>query len=124
MTQYILTNIFLLSIGLVLFLVVRSLPRVGEDGESAQRRQTLLERLVTSDIPNRLDAMTNVFLGKVFRRLKIHLLRFDNYLTERLKRMTPEGNGDSKPKIDFRQVAGEETGESILETAQKAEKRA
>ena len=124
MTQYILVNIFLLSTGLVLFLVVRSLPRIGEDDESARKRQTFLERLVTSDIPHRLDEMTNVFLGKIFRRVKIHLLRLDNYLTERMKRMNPETNGEAKPKIDFRQVAGEDTGDSILETAQNAEERA
>jgi hypothetical protein len=79
---------------------------------------------VTSDIPNQLDAITNVFLGKVFRRLKIHLMRFDNYLTERLKKMNPEGNGGEKPKIDFRQVTGEGTGESILDTAPGTNERA
>jgi hypothetical protein len=104
MTQFILTNILFVSAGTMLYLAVRTLPRLG-DGPGEEQKQTVFERLVMSDIPNKIDTGVNTFLGKLFRRLKVNLMRFDNYLTDKLKkintengsaRLTAGGNGNGK----------------------------
>lgn len=110
MFQFILTNIFMISLGTVLYLVSRSLPRLGE--EEVPQKQGVLERLVTSEIPEKVDALLGTYSGKFVRKLKIYLLRLDNYLTEKLKRGNTEGNGKGTPKIDFKEISGEASDSS------------
>ncbi|HTY39641.1 MAG TPA: hypothetical protein VMC43_00935 [Candidatus Paceibacterota bacterium] len=111
MLQFIFTNVVMLAAGIILYLMARALPRIVDD-PAGERPPTFFERLVNSDIPNRLDEATNFWLGKIFRRLKISLMRFDNYLTERLKRINTEAS--AKPKIDLADVArAEETPEEV-----------
>jgi hypothetical protein len=93
-------NIFMLAAGTVLYLFARAIPRVEED-ENETRQPGIFERFVLSDIPHRVDTVLNAFLGKLFRRLKIVLMRFDNYLTEQLKKVTNGTNGNGKPKVDY-----------------------
>ena len=102
MLKFILTNIFMVSFGLVLYLLVRSLPRINED--EAKDRQTVLDRWVASEIPEKLDATMNTFLAKFFRRLRIFLMRVDNFVSDTLKRIPTEANGNNKKKIDFKEI--------------------
>lgn len=109
MTHFILLNFIMLSMSLVLVLVIRALPRVEEDTEV---KRGYLERLIASDIPHRLDSVMNTYAGKMMRRMKVVLLRWDNTLTEKIKRMSPE---DSK-KIDFKDIQeGEVAKNDVLE---------
>lgn len=102
MAQFILTDIVMLSLGALLFMVARALPRITEDGP-AQAKPTLVERWFMSDLPHKVDAILVSGMKKLFRRLKITLMKVDNYLTGRLKDMS---NGtDGKPKIDFDDIA-------------------
>ncbi len=104
MLQFILTNILMLSIGAMLYLIARALPRVGEDDLVLQKRP-VLERWITSEIPERFDAFMNRSAGKLFRKLKMLLITIDTYLTKRLKKMrTDEAR---KPKIDFSEIRQE-----------------
>jgi hypothetical protein len=106
MLQFIFANVLMVSLGTILYLFARSLPRLQE--EQAEKSASLIERLVTSDIPHKFDRAVSLWAGKAFRRMKILSMRFDNYLTDRLKKIntTVEGGasgltGQSKPKIDL-----------------------
>ena len=99
--QFLLTNAFLLAVGIMLYLVVRTLPRI-EEGAETPERHTVFERIVMSDIPHRLDATVNTFLGKVLRKTKIYLMRTDNYLTGKLKTMNMKnGNGKNGDHTEY-----------------------
>ncbi|MEK7212325.1 MAG: hypothetical protein AAB686_01455 [Patescibacteria group bacterium] len=115
MLQFIFANIFLLAIGAILYLTVRSLPRIGE--ERMARSPGLLERWVTSDVPHKIDLTVSSYAGKFFRKLKVVLMRMDNYLTTRLKKMGSEKNdglnGQAKPKIDFSELGSTSGGKDI-----------
>ena len=108
MAQFILTNLFLISVGGILYIFVRTLPRIGER-EVKEEKRTVFERWVMSEIPHEIDRVLNATLGKMLRKLKVLLLRLDNYLTSRLKKIHTETNGNgsgltgnsAKPKIDF-----------------------
>ena len=95
MLQLILTDILFLALAVMLYLVVRTLPRIEESGDPD--RKGVFERMITSDIPGRIDETLNAFIGKAFRRMKVNLMRFDNYLTGKLKTMNME-NGNSNGK--------------------------
>lgn len=103
MLQFILTDIFMVSLGTILYLVARSLPRVGEEPAT---KQNMFERWVSSELPEKFDAAFNNFLLKSLRKLKLALLKADNSITKHLKKIAPNGNGGSngKPKIDFKDI--------------------
>lgn len=95
MLQLILTDILFLALAVMLYLIVRTLPRIEESGNPD--RKGVFERMITSDIPGRIDETLNAFFGKALRRMKINLMRFDNYLTGKLKTMNMgNGNGNGK----------------------------
>ena len=120
MLQFILTNILLIAIGGMLYLFVRTLPRMGES-EVKEEKRTVFERWVMSEIPHEIDKVLNATMGKLFRKLKVLLLRLDNYLTARLKKIHTETNGHgggltgngAKPKIDFKDITSEDSAENI-----------
>ncbi len=106
MLQFILTDILMFALGVMLYLAARSLPRISEDGTSVETKKTVLERIVMSDVPHRVDAIMNTQSGKFLRRLKVLLLRFDNYLTERLKKIHTKG-AEREKKIDLTEITTE-----------------
>ena len=108
MLQFILTNILLLSFGGILYLFVRTLPRIGE-WEVKEEKRTVFERWVMSEIPHKIDLAMNTTLGKFFRKTKVVLMRFDNFLTDRIKKIHTGTNGNGltgqvKPKIEFKDI--------------------
>jgi hypothetical protein len=105
MLEFILANIAMLSAGVVLYLLAHSLPRVGERDTGPKG---VLERWVTSEFPERLDGVFNNFAGKFLRRLRVILLKFDNAVSESLKRFkTGNGNGKS---LDFKEIMVDKEG--------------
>ncbi|MEK7110490.1 MAG: hypothetical protein AAB867_01405 [Patescibacteria group bacterium] len=115
MFQFILTDILMFALGVMLYLAARSLPRISEDGAPVEAKRTVFERFVMSDIPHRVDAIMNTQSGKLLRRLKVLMLRFDNYLTERLKKIHTKG-AEREKKIDLAEITAEST-ETPAETA-------
>ena len=105
MFQFILTNLLMIALGTIVFLVVRALPRIEEDG--MPEKKSWIERWVTSEAPERLDRAMNAFLGKTLRKLKVFMLRLDNFLAGQLKKIRVEENGNGKQKIDFKEITGE-----------------
>jgi len=94
MFQYILTLILMLSLGAVLYLVARSLPRVSAE-EGKEDKRGLVERWVTSEIPEKADELLNSFLFKLFKRVKLVLLKVDNILGKRIEKVRPaNGKGE------------------------------
>jgi hypothetical protein len=109
MLQFILTNVFLISLGGTLYMCVRTLPRIEGSARRTDKR-TVFERWVMSEIPHKIDLALNATMGKFFRKTKVVLMRIDNYLTERLKKIHTGVNGNGltgkvKVKIDFNDLS-------------------
>ncbi len=102
MLQFVFTNIFLLSLGVLLYLSVRSLPRLEEEAP-AERKRHWLERWIASEIPHRLDEAVSLYLGKLLRKTKVWLLRFDNILTRHLSKLSHEQQSKDN-RIDFNEI--------------------
>lgn len=97
MIKFILINILLISVGGILYIIARSLPRIEE---SEQKKESFLEKFILSSLPHKIDSIINFYTLKFLRRLKITILRLDNYLTEKLKKLT----NSSQKKIDFSEL--------------------
>ncbi len=107
MFDFILSLIIMIAAGAMLTLMIRALPRVEDAG--APEKRSVFERWATSEFPERIDAAFHAFLVKFFRRLKIALLKVDNFLNEKIKKIPTEANGNGKTKIDFREITGEKS---------------
>ena len=93
----------MLSLGTILYLLIRALPRIDES-ETTPVKASILERWLTSEIPEKIDVILNNFLGKFFRKSKIFLLKIDNYITRRLEKMKSVGVQNGKSSLDFKQI--------------------
>ncbi len=112
MFQFIVTNILMVSLGTVLYLAVRTLPRI-EEAASPEKRG-FLERWVTSEMPEKIDVILNSFLLKFLRRMRVAVMKLDNTLTGQLKKIQPEADPalKVKPQIDFKAINSEKSVEN------------
>ncbi|MBI4094716.1 MAG: hypothetical protein HY435_00795 [Candidatus Liptonbacteria bacterium] len=107
--EFIVAALFLLSWGTIVYLLVRSLPKVQE--EEAGPKQRFIDRLAKSEIPEKVDMAVNAFLSKSLRRTKVALLKVDNFLTQRIKKLTVE-NGRADSAKDYKSIFSEKAAES------------
>ena len=106
MLQFITTNILMVSLGVILYVVVRTLPRVDEN---APEQKSAFEKWLTSEVPEKIDKALNGFLVKFLKKTKIFLMKADNTVTAQLKKVKPEGIAAPKQNgsIDFRAIKEE-----------------
>jgi hypothetical protein len=81
------------SLGTIIYLVARAAPRVGNVEESF-RKETFHEKLdkLIAKIPlDKMDVFFNTCLEKIMRKTKLLLMKWDNLLTERLKKISKSG---------------------------------
>ena len=81
----------MVALGAMIYLFVRSLPRVAEENSAEHRG--IIDRLAASEFPEKIDAALTGFLAKFLRKLKVVLLKIDNALTAWLKKVK---NGEEK----------------------------
>ncbi len=116
MLEFVFINILLLSAGLVLFVVVRSLPRVEESGEL--EKQNVIERWIVSGIPEKIDIVMNSSIEKFLRRFRVVLMKADNAANAWLKKVKLE---PVAPKaVDFKEMS--EESPMAVGVAREAEK--
>jgi len=108
MLEFFLINILFISFGVILYIIARSLPRINEENINVSK-DNFLDKFIVSDFPHKIDSLINFYTVKFFRKFKVLLLRFDNYITERLKKMT---NNEDK-KIDFNNLNGNGNGNKL-----------
>ena len=106
MLQFIATNVLMVSLGMVLYVVVRTLPRVEDSGVPEKRG--IWEKWIASGVPEKIDKWLNAFLAKFLRKVKIVLLKMDNSITSRLNKVRQDANGaQPKTNIDFKAIKEE-----------------
>jgi len=110
MFQFIVTDLFMLSLGAILYLMVRALPRIAEEPE----KKSFLDRWAHSEIPEKVDVALNGFLFKFLRRVKIFILKLDNALSRELHKIKPV-DGAVKPNIDFKEIVEQRKEENQSE---------
>ncbi|RME58945.1 hypothetical protein D6779_05515 [Candidatus Parcubacteria bacterium] len=72
--------------GTILVLISRSLSRISDE-EASPQKGSFLDRLLSSGIPERIDAFLNILFFKIIKRAKIIVMRMDNFLGTQLKRV-------------------------------------
>jgi len=103
MFQFIVTTIFMVSLGVILYIAVRTLPRIDEN--ALPEKKSVLERWIASEIPEKVDAAVNSFTVKFLRKIKVILLKVDNSLSSHLTRIKPDSRDKQNLNIDFKEIA-------------------
>ncbi len=85
--MFVFTILLMVSLGVVLYLMVRALPRIAEEPAA---KENFLDRWAHSEIPEKIDAALNGFLLKFLRRVKVFALKFDNAVSAGLRRVSAE----------------------------------
>ena len=90
MYNFILQIFIMVSLGTVVFLVARILPRISET-EAAIAPRAKVSWL--SSIPfEKIDAAVNAFSEKMLRKIKLILMKMDNTVSRQLKNFKKDGN--------------------------------
>lgn len=110
--QFILINALMVSAGVILVLVARTLPRV--HGE-APAQMSMIERFVTSEIPEKLDVALNNFSSKFLRKLRVWVLKLDNAIHRQLSKikLQKEETANGTGKL-FENAVATETPKSLF----------
>ncbi len=112
--QFVFLNCLFVSLGVLLYLVIRALPRI--DGEPVKRG--MMERWLTSELPERLDQFFNIIYVRTLRRMRVWVLKADNSLHKKITTIKMERDDlGAGSRFDIRSVTeksveevGEETG--------------
>jgi hypothetical protein len=95
MYNFILQTIFMVSLGVIIYLVARTLPRISESATKTPPQQNYFDLMMRRVRLEKADALVNMFLEKLIRKSKVFVMKLDNFLNTHLKSLRP---GDASQK--------------------------
>jgi hypothetical protein len=84
MTNLILQLVLMISFAVIVYLMAIAVPRVEEDGDGSTKEKQTKHR-ITIHI-DKLDAVLNKWKDKALRRIKIIVMKTDNYISRQLNK--------------------------------------
>ena len=98
MYDLVLQIIVFASLGFIIYLMARALPRV-EDAMQPPRGPNFIERIFAKIPMSKMDQDINNFLARFLRKLKVVVLKVDNFINDRLGKLTKK-TGEDKVNSD------------------------
>jgi hypothetical protein len=97
----------MLSLGTMIYIIARTVPRIGDEvSEEIIRPKTKFDRLFASSRFEKLDVIFNNFVEKLLRKVKLLLMKLDNFTTSYLDKVkkyklgdNSQKNGEEKPSL-------------------------
>ncbi|HEY4475596.1 MAG TPA: hypothetical protein VJB92_02625 [Candidatus Paceibacterota bacterium] len=95
MYDFFLQSVVFISLGIVVYLMARALPRAREEVNQPVAGISQKVKDMVSRIPlSKLDASLNGTLSKFLRKLRVIVLKLDNFIHDRLNKLNKSsGNG-------------------------------
>ena len=100
MIKFILQIIVFSSLGLVIYMIARAIPRVPEE-VAMPRRSSWVDRLMAKIPMAAIDERLNSFVAKLLRKFRVVVMKTDNFINDRLGKLSkktkePTGDGSSQ----------------------------
>ncbi|MBI3638647.1 hypothetical protein HY227_02800 [Candidatus Wolfebacteria bacterium] len=95
MYNFILQIALMFSLGLMIYLVARAVPRIGDDIQVSPSVNKL-DRLIASLPLEKIDSVFGSFLEKTLRRLRLVLMRLDNNVGNYLNKIKKFNNANGQ----------------------------
>lgn len=105
MLKFILDIIVVISLGAILYLFARTLPRISEVADDTLASRIRTHRL--SMYVEKVDEWLKVFFEKFLRRAKVWILKLDNTVSDRLNRFK---KGPKELQFTEEEKPSEDTG--------------
>ena len=107
MYNFILQIFIMLSLGMIIYLMARAVPRVGDEAVGNINHQKNKFDLLFSYLRvEKFDIIFNNFVEKLLRKLKLLLMKLDNFTNNSLNKVKKykmngngEKNGEEKPNL-------------------------
>lgn len=99
MYNFILQTVVMLSLGTLIYLASRSVPRISEMELKSEPWSAHLDRLANKLPLEKADAFTSYWLEKMLRQLKVVILKLDNLLTKHLRSLKTSPEEAKKPDL-------------------------
>jgi len=98
MYNFILQILIMFSLGAIIYLIARVAPRVGDIEESFKKEifHQKLDKLIARVPSEKMDVFFIVNLEKTLRKMKLLLMKWDNLLTNHLRKLKKSGSGVAK----------------------------
>jgi hypothetical protein len=97
MYNFILQIFVMVSLGTIIFLVARTLPRITETATENIENKKKADWL--KNFPwEKIDAVVNSFLEKTLRKTKLVLMKLDNFVSQQLNKFKKE-NGNNENNL-------------------------
>jgi len=87
MYDFLLQIAAVVSLGMVIFILARAVPRIGETSLGESRVMNQIDQLIAKIPLEKADAILNSFLGKILRRIRLVIMRVDNFVNEKITRL-------------------------------------
>jgi len=107
MYDFILQTSIVLSLGVIIYLIARAVPRITESG-TALPRQNTFDRFISRLPLTEIDSAFNSFLEKFLRKAKVLIMKIDNLITNWIGKVKkpseanpPTLNGSAAEKPDL-----------------------
>ncbi len=97
----------MLSLGTIIYLIARTVPKIGDEvTENITSQKSKFDRLFSYLRVEKFDVIFNNFVEKILRKLKLILMRLDNFTNsylDKVKKYKMNGNGqkngEGKPSL-------------------------
>lgn len=100
MYNFILHIVIMSSLGVVVYLFGRAIPRASDvGGDSTESLQNKFDKFITRIPFDEIDIAFSTFIEKTLRKIKLLLMKWDNIVTshiEKIKKTTNGGFGGEK----------------------------
>ena len=109
MFNFTLQTVVVLSLGVMIFLFARALPRIPEEIDTAARTKTAgkIRQFIGKKIPlDKLDAYASSFFEKFLRRVKLVIMKLDNAVNIQIGKL-------KKPQAEKEEVSLKEHMELV-----------
>ncbi len=92
MYDFLLQISLFISLGIIIYLFARAVPRVDESGEVVHTHGRI-DRFLAKLPLDKIDDRLNVILEKTLRKTRIFTMKVDNVIDDRLAKLKKNGNG-------------------------------
>jgi len=72
------------SLGAIIYITARALPRIEDSADVSQNQLPLIDSVFSSGFLDKADNLAKAILEKILRRMKIAVMKLDNFVSERL----------------------------------------
>jgi len=126
MYNFTLQVITIVSLGIIVYLLTRALPRVPEKERVSQSSVgDFFDRKIGRHIPlEKLDARAHSLIEKILRKIKVLVMKTDNFVDDRIDQLkkTKKSSGEEKNiREHVELIAGIKSEESISEDASQGQ---